>query len=164
MTKYSNEVKTLINSRYSIAKDEHQCVDCQHVFHDTHYYRKFSHLRNCEKQSELTALVIEQVLGSSELATNPDAADTHTLLPKKKSRKISHHGPVPTLGDATSEPISTQYTSEITDALVTFLISAHLPFSVVENHEFKEFLQAIRPAYAAVAPSQEFLESTYRST
>jgi hypothetical protein len=86
------------------------------------------------------------------------------LLPKKKSRKISHHGPVPTLGDATSEPISTQYTSEITDALVTFLISAHLPFSVVENHEFKEFLQAIRPAYAAVAPSQEFLESTYRST
>lgn len=45
MTKYSNEVKTLINSRYSIAKDEHQCVDCQHVFHDTHYYRKFSHLR-----------------------------------------------------------------------------------------------------------------------
>jgi hypothetical protein len=83
------------------------------------------------------------------------------LLPKKKSRKISHHSPVPTLG---SEPISTQYTSEITDALVTFLISAHLPFSVVENHEFKEFLQAIRPAYAAVAPNQEFLESTYRST
>ena len=34
-------------------------------------YNMISHcnIRNCEKQSELTALVIEQVLGSSELAT-----------------------------------------------------------------------------------------------
>ena len=61
MVKYTNENKALINSRYVIVKDEHVCIDCKHAFHDTHYYRKFSHLRNCEHQSEETQHVIAQV-------------------------------------------------------------------------------------------------------
>jgi hypothetical protein len=61
MVKYSNESKALINSRFVIIKDEHVCMDCKHTFHDTHYFRKFSHLRNCEHQSEESQMIIMAV-------------------------------------------------------------------------------------------------------
>ena len=59
--KFTNEHKALINSRYVVVKDEHVCLDCKHTFHDTHYFRKLSHLRNCEQQSEDTQNVINIV-------------------------------------------------------------------------------------------------------
>lgn len=61
MVKFTNEHKALINSRYVVVKDEHVCLDCKHTFHDTHYFRKLSHLRNCEQQSEDTQNVINIV-------------------------------------------------------------------------------------------------------
>lgn len=61
MTKFTNEQKALINSRFIVAKDENVCLDCKHTFHDTHYYRKLSHLRNCEQQTEDTQNVISIV-------------------------------------------------------------------------------------------------------
>ena len=67
MVKYTNENKALINSRYVIVKDEHVCLDCKHTFHDTHYFRKFSHLRNCEQQTEETQNVIALVTNSEPM-------------------------------------------------------------------------------------------------
>jgi hypothetical protein len=61
MVKYTNEQKALINARYSIIKDENCCMDCKHTFHDTHYFRKLSHLRNCQQQSEDSLSIIAQV-------------------------------------------------------------------------------------------------------
>lgn len=64
MMKYTNEHKLAINSRFVIVKDEHTCLDCKHTFHDTHYFRKLSHLRNCEQQSEDTQKVITLVVSA----------------------------------------------------------------------------------------------------
>lgn len=57
--------------------------------------------------------------------------------------------------------LTEQSAREITDSLVTFFISASIPFGTVESNEFKEFLEAIRPAYAAIVPSLADLERSY---
>lgn len=66
-------------------------------------------------------------------------------------------------GDSPSDgsALGEQSAREITDALVTFFISAAIPFEKVESLEFKEFLESIRPAYAAVVPSLAELQSSY---
>jgi hypothetical protein len=65
------------------------------------------------------------------------------------------HAPVPV------DYLTEQSAREITDALVTFFISASIPFGTVESNEFREFLEAIRPQYAAIVPSQADLERSY---
>jgi hypothetical protein len=81
-------------------------------------------------------------------------------LPAKKKRKgmMPEHimtGPMPT------DTLTEQTAREITDALVTFFISASIPFGTVESTEFKEFLEVIKPSYAAVVPTLADLEKSY---
>lgn len=59
------------------------------------------------------------------------------------------------------DTLTEQHAREITDALVTFFISASIPFGTVESNEFKEFLEAIKPAYATIVPSLADLERSY---
>mmetsp|Transcript_19497 Transcript_19497/g.32582 ORF Transcript_19497/g.32582 Transcript_19497/m.32582 type:complete len:280 (+) Transcript_19497:85-924(+) len=153
MVKYSNEHKALINSRFVIVKDENVCIDCKHTFHDTHYFRKFSHLRNCQQQSEDTQRVIQEVNSADPSKTNEYGLIMPVAPPVKRKRKGG--------SDGGPEALSEQSSHEITESLVAFFIAANIPFATVENKEFKEFLETIRPSYAAAGLTPADMENVF---